>query len=77
MDQCLEALIGFACAHGDALELFEFTEEVFDEMPPAIDGLVNVEGSYSLWPLGYYDASTAFIEFMVEPVAVEMFSPDI
>ena len=40
-------------------------------MPPAIDGLVNVEGSYSLWPLGYYDASTAFIEFMVEPVAVE------
>lgn len=33
MDQCLEALIGLAGTHGDALELFEFTEEPLIEVP--------------------------------------------
>ena len=32
MDHGCEALIGFVGAHGDAFELLEFAEEVFDEV---------------------------------------------
>ena len=34
MDICFEALVGFVCAHGDAFEFLELTEEVFDQMTP-------------------------------------------
>jgi hypothetical protein len=30
MDDGVEALVSFVGAHGDAFELFEFAEEVFD-----------------------------------------------
>lgn len=36
MDHCGEALIGFIAAHCDALELFEFAEEVFDKVSPFV-----------------------------------------
>jgi hypothetical protein len=34
MDDGFKALVGFVGAHGDSLELFEFAEEVLDEVPP-------------------------------------------
>ena len=43
VDHCIEALVCFACSHGDALELFEFTEEVFDQMAPFIHLGVDLE----------------------------------
>jgi len=36
MDHGGKALIGLAGAHGDALELLEFLEEILDEMPPFV-----------------------------------------
>ena len=36
MDHGGEALIRLVGAHGDALELLELAEEVFDEMPPFV-----------------------------------------
>src|SRR5690606_21058011 len=36
MDDGVEALVGFVGTHGDALELFEFAEEVFDQMTPFV-----------------------------------------
>lgn len=36
MDDGVEALVGFVCAHGDALELLELAEEVLDEMTPFV-----------------------------------------
>ena len=71
MDQCLEALIGFACAHGDALELFEFTEEVFDEMPPFVHLQIDVDGVDPLWHLRDDDFCPALIEFFDDPVGIE------
>jgi len=35
-------LVGFVAAHGDALELFEFAEEVLDEVSPLVDFQIDV-----------------------------------
>ena len=67
----MEALIGFACAHGDALELFEFAEEVFDEMSPLVHLEVDIDGSFPPRPLRYDDLGTALVEFLNDPVGVE------
>ena len=40
-------------------------------MPPSVDHFVNDRWSKSLWSLGNDDASTAFIQFTIEPIAVE------
>ena len=40
-------------------------------MAPTIDGLIDGKGFQSLWPLGNDDACTAFVEFLVDPVAVK------
>ena len=44
MDVGCEALIGFVGSHGDAFELFEFAEEVLDQMAPFVHLLVDGEG---------------------------------
>jgi hypothetical protein len=38
-----EALVGFVAAHGDAFELLEFAEEVFDQVTPLVDFRVDDE----------------------------------
>ena len=38
-----KALVGFAGAHGYAFELFEFAEEVFDEMAPFVHLGIDLE----------------------------------
>jgi len=43
VDHDLEALIGFAGTHGDAFELFEFAEEIFEEVAQCVDGGVDLE----------------------------------
>ena len=37
MDSGGEAVIGLVAAHGDALELHELAEEVFDQVTPFVD----------------------------------------
>lgn len=71
MDQGFEALIGFASAHGDAFELFEFAEEVFDEMPPLVHLQVDVDGVDALRPLRDDDFRPALAQFLDDPVGVE------
>jgi hypothetical protein len=36
-------LVGFVAAHGDAFELLEFAEEVFDQVTPLVDFRVDDE----------------------------------
>jgi hypothetical protein len=50
VDHGLEALIDFACAHGDALELFEFAEKVLDQMSPFVHLIVDSEWAEAFWP---------------------------
>jgi hypothetical protein len=40
-------------------------------MSPSIDHLIDHEWLKSFWPLRNNDASTAFIEFAIEPVAIK------
>ncbi len=67
----MEALVGLACAHGDAFELFEFAEEVFDEVAPFVHLLVDIARRDALWPLRDDDLGAALVEFGDDPVGVE------
>lgn len=69
----MEALIGFAGSHGDAFELFEFTEEVFDQVSPLVHFLVDFERRDAVLALGNDDLGPALIEFLDDPVGVECF----
>ena len=40
-------------------------------MAPAVDHFIDDEGRKSFWTLRNHNASAAFIEFLIEPVAVE------
>ena len=40
-------------------------------MPPAVDHFVNDKRLESFWSLRNDDASTTFIEFVIEPVAIK------
>ena len=52
MNVGIEALVGFVGAHGDALELLEFTEKVLDEMTPLVHFGVDGQGVGPTWMLG-------------------------
>ena len=73
MDHGGEALVGFAGAHGDAFELFEFAEEIFDEMTPFVHFSVNLEWVSAAWMLGYDDFGATLIKVGDDDVAVEGF----
>ena len=64
-------MVSFASAHGDALELFEFAEEVFDEVAPFVHLLVDAERSRSLRSLGDDDFGSPLIKLVDNPVGVE------
>ena len=61
MDHGCEALIGFVGAQGDPLELFEFAEEVFDEVTRFVDFHVDVDWGASSWVLGDDDSRAALL----------------
>jgi len=73
LDQGFEALISLACAHGDAFELFEFAEEVFDEMPPFVHFQIDVDGVEPLRHLRDDHFCSALIELLDDPVGVVSF----
>lgn len=61
MDDCFEALISLVRAHGDAVEFFEFPEEVFDQVAPFTHLFVDLEGPGSARMLRYDDLRAALI----------------
>ena len=62
MDHRCEALIGFVAAHGDALELFEFAEEILDQMTPFVHFQVDLERLASPRMLGDDDFRAALVQ---------------
>jgi hypothetical protein len=64
-------VIRFTGAHGDALELFEFTKEVFDQMPPFVHLCIERDGYGASWMLGYDDLGAAVVEVSDNIVVVE------
>lgn len=73
MDHCREALIGFACAHGDAFEFFEFAEEVFDQVTPLVHLQIDVDRADTLRHLRDYNLGSALVQFFDDPVGIEGF----
>jgi hypothetical protein len=64
-------LVGFVATHGDAFELFEFAEEVLDEVSPLVDFQIDVARLASPRVLRDDDLRPAFVEFGDNPVGVE------
>jgi hypothetical protein len=71
MDHGGEALVGFVASHGNALELFEFAEEILDEVSPLVDFGVDLQGLQALRHLGDDDLCASFVQLGNDPVAVE------
>ena len=72
-DHGSKALICFISAQRDAFEVFEFAEEVLDEVAPSVDLFINDQWCQSFWPLRNNDSSAPLIEFMGEPIVIECF----
>src|SRR3984893_5643807 len=66
-----EALIGLVGAHGDAFELLELPEDVFEEMPPCVHLLVDGERLCATRMLGDDDLGAARVEIGDNGFAVE------
>ena len=71
MNHCGKALIGFFTSHGDAFELLEFAEEVFDEMTPFVKFVVDCEGMASPRMLGDDDFCSPLIHVFDDPVGIK------
>lgn len=67
VDHCGKALVGFAGAHGDALELFELAEEVFDQVTPFVHFGVDLELLGAARMLGDDDLCSPLVEFRYDP----------
>src|SRR5262249_12197634 len=76
MDEGREALVGFVGAHGDAFELFEFAEEVLDQMSPLVHFLVEWKGKGASGMLGNDDFGASFVQISDDVIAVEGFVGD-
>ena len=72
MDDGRKALVGFVGAHGDAFELFEFAEEVFDQMTPLVHLLVEEEGKGASGMRGDDDLGAA-LAISLMPIAPKPF----
>ncbi|MGX1500887.1 transposase [Labrenzia sp. MBR-25] len=73
VNKCLVAAVGFGGAHGDAFELFEFAEEVLDEVSPFVDLCIDLSRQGSAGMLRDHDLGAAFIEVSDNGIAVEGF----
>ena len=71
VDHRLERCVGFVGAQGDALELFEFAEEILDQVTTFVKLQVDGQGVRTSRVLGNADHSTTFVHLRDDPVAVE------
>ena len=71
MDHGGEAFVGFLITRGDASEGLELTEEVFDQMAPAVDMEVAGDGLLAVC-FGRDDRlRTAIVQLSAQPVDIE------
>lgn len=63
-------MVGFVRAEGEALELFEFAEVIFDQVTPLVHFLINIEGLSPLRPLRNHDLCAACVQVIDNPVTV-------
>lgn len=71
MDHGSEARVGLVATHRHSLELLEFAEEVFDQVPPLVDVEIDGDGSYPLRPLRNHDLCSALVQLRDDPVGVK------
>ena len=71
VDHGLEALVGLAGAHGDALEFLQLAEEVLNEVAPSVDGGVDLEFLRAGRMLRDDDLGPALVQLGHERIAVE------
>ena len=71
MDHGLKALVGFVSAQGDAFEVLEFAEEVFDQMTPFVHLGVDLERRGAARMLSNHDLGAALVELSDDVVAVK------
>ena len=64
-------MVGFVASHDDAFELFEFAEEVLDEVSPLVDFEVDGKGLASSRVLGDDHFRPALVEVGNDPVGVK------
>ena len=76
VDHGFVAWVGFVAAHGDALELLEFAEEVFDEVSPLVHLLVDLERVSALRALRNDDLGAAFVHVFDDPIGIISFVGD-
>ena len=63
---------GFVVAGGDGSELFEFTEEIFDEVSRFIEISVKIGGRQTIWPRWDYGRFAGGCEGLADPrVSIE------
>ena len=71
MDDGIEAPVGFVGAHGDAFELFEFAEEILDQMTPFVDLGIERDRLGAARMLGDDDLGATLVQIGKDAVAVE------
>jgi hypothetical protein len=62
MNDCAEALVSFVGSHGDAFKLFEFAEEILDQMTPFVHLVVDRKRLGSSRMLRDDDLGAALVE---------------
>jgi hypothetical protein len=73
MNHCRETRVSFLVSRSDTAELFEFAEEIFNEMAPAVHVEVTFDG---LGPVGFRrddDHGAAVVQFGAQPIHIEGF----
>lgn len=71
IDHCFEGCVGLVGSHCDALELFEFAEEVLDQVTTFVEVRVDDQRFAASWVLRNTDQRPAFVHLRDDPVAVE------
>lgn len=71
MDHGAEAGIGLLVAHGEAAEVFEFLEEILDQVAPSVFHPVDLQRLQAAAPLADHDLRPARPQLFVQPVAVK------
>jgi hypothetical protein len=66
-----EVSVGFLTSHGDSFELFDFGEEVFDEMAPLVHDFVDLPRLSAPRSLRNDNLGAARVHFRDDPVRVK------
>ena len=76
IDDGFEAIVRFFGSHGNALELLELAEEVFDEISPFIEFAIKRQRSRTSRVLRDDDCSATLVKIGYDGIAFECFVGD-